>query len=51
MSKPEKQTVTCPKCGEMIAFTLWHSINTGMPDAIPDIISGKLIEVECKKWR
>jgi len=49
MSKPEKQTVTCPKCGETIAFTLWHSINTDMPEVIPDIISGKLFEVECKK--
>ena len=49
MSKPEKQTVTCPKCGETIAFTLWHSINTDMPDAIPNIISGKLFEAACKK--
>ena len=49
MSKPENQTVTCPKCGETIAFTLWHSINTDMPDAIPNIISGKLFEAACKK--
>ena len=49
MSKPEKQTVSCPKCGESISFTLWNSINTDMPNAIEDIISGKLFEVECGK--
>nr|DAT36624.1 MAG TPA: CpXC protein [Caudoviricetes sp.] len=49
MSIPHKQTVKCPKCGEEIEFTLWQSINTEMNFAIPDIISGKLFEVECKK--
>ena len=49
MSKPEKQTVSCPKCGESISFTLWNSINTDMPNAIEDMISGKLFEVECGK--
>lgn len=49
MSIPEKKTVKCPKCGEEIEFTLWRSINTEMPFAISDIISGKLFEVECKK--
>ena len=49
MSIPHKQTVKCPKCGEEIEFTLWQSINTEMDFAIPDIISGKLFEVECKK--
>ena len=49
MSIPHKQTVKCPKCGEEIEFTLWQSINTVMNFAIPDIISGKLFEVECKK--
>ena len=49
MSSPHKQTVKCPKCGEEIEFTLWQSINTEMNFAIPDIISGKLFEVECKK--
>ena len=49
MSIPHKQTVRCPKCGEEIEFTLWQSINTEMNFAIPDIISGKLFEVECKK--
>ena len=49
MSIPHKQTVKCPKCGEEIEFTLWQSINTEMNFAIPDIISGKLFEVEWKK--
>ena len=49
MSIPHKQTVKCPKCVEEIEFTLWQSINTEMNFAIPDIISGKLFEVECKK--
>ena len=49
MSQMKKQTVACPRCGADIAFTLWDSINTDMPNAIPDIISGKLFEVECKK--
>ncbi len=49
MSIPSKRTINCPKCGKEIEFTLWQSINTDMPFAIPDIISGKLFEVECKK--
>lgn len=49
MSLPSKQTVKCPKCGAEIEFTLWNSINTEMSFAIPDIISGKLFEIECKK--
>ena len=49
MSMPSKQTVKCPKCGADIQFTYWQSINTQMSFAIPDIISGKLFEVECKK--
>ena len=48
MSRPSKQTVNCPKCGKPIEFTLWQSINTYMEFAVPDIISGKLFEVECK---
>lgn len=48
MSIPRKQTVPCPKCGKDIEFTLWQSINNEMPFAMPDIISGKLFEVECK---
>ena len=49
MSIPRRQTVQCPKCGADIEFTYWQSINTQMPNAIPDIISGKLFDVECKK--
>lgn len=49
MSIPNKRTIKCPKCGKEIEFTLWQSINTDIPFAIPDIISGKLFEVECKK--
>ena len=48
MSMPRKQTVTCPKCGKEIEFTLWQSINNELSFAMPDIISGKLFEVECK---
>ena len=44
MSIPNKRTIKCPKCGKEIEFTLWQSINTDMPFAIPDIISGKLFE-------
>ncbi len=49
MSMPHEETVKCPKCGEDIQFTYWQSINTEMSFAIPDIISGKLFEVKCKK--
>ncbi len=49
MSQPEKQTCKCPKCGAEIEFTMWHTINTEMDFAIPDIISGKLFEVTCPK--
>ena len=48
MSIPRKQTVSCPKCGKTIEFTMWQSINNEMSFAMPDIISGKLFEVECK---
>ena len=48
MSMPIKQTVSCPKCGKSIEFTMWQSINNEMSFAMPDIISGKLFEVECK---
>lgn len=48
MSMPSKQTVPCPKCGKNIEFTMWQSINNQMSFAMPDIISGKLFEVECK---
>lgn len=48
MSIPRKETIKCPKCGAEIEFTLWQSINTEMSFAIPDIISGKLFQVECK---
>lgn len=48
MSRPHKQIIKCPKCGKDIEFTLWQSINTEMDFAIPDIISGKLFEVDCK---
>ena len=49
MSMPLKQTVSCPKCGAKITFTLWRTINTDVPNAIPDIISGKLFEAVCGK--
>ncbi len=48
MSQPERKTITCPKCGSEIEFTLWKSINTDMSFAIDDIISGKLFFVECE---
>ncbi len=48
MSIPVKQTVSCPKCGKEIEFTMWQSINNEMSFAMKDIISGKLFEVECK---
>ena len=49
MSIPWDRTIKCPKCGEELKFTMWQSINTMMPFARKDIISGKLFEVECKK--
>ncbi len=49
MSQPVNQTVKCPQCGADIPFTLWRSINTDVPNAIDDIISGKLFAVECEK--
>lgn len=48
MSMPREQKITCPQCGKEIEFTMWESINTEMDFAIPDIISGKLFEIECK---
>ncbi len=48
MSMPSKQIVSCPNCGKDIEFTMWQSINNEMSFAMPDIISGKLFEVECK---
>ena len=48
MSMPIAQTVLCPECGKEIEFTLWQSINSEIPFAMQDIISGKLFEIECK---
>lgn len=48
MSMPSEQIVSCPNCGKNIEFTMWQSINNEMSFAMPDIISGKLFEVECK---
>ncbi len=47
MSMPYQRKVKCPKCGSEVEFTVWQSINTMMPFAIPDIISGKLFEETC----
>ena len=47
MSIPTQCTVACPSCGAPIRFTMWKSINTDVESAIPDILSGKLFEIEC----
>lgn len=49
MSMPLDRRIKCPKCGEMLKYTMWQSINTMMPSARDDIISGKLFEVKCGK--
>ena len=49
MSIPHQQEINCPNCGTPISFTLWDSINTMIPNAISDIISGKLFDIECDK--
>ena len=49
MSIPHQQEINCPNCGSPISFTLWDSINTMIPNAISDIISGKLFDIECDK--
>jgi hypothetical protein len=46
MSMPLDRRIKCPKCGEMLKYTMWQSINTMMPFARNDIISGKLFEVK-----
>ncbi len=48
MSMPCGKTVSCPKCGAPIHFTMWETINTMIDTALPDIISGKLFDVECE---
>ena len=47
MSMPKEETVTCPYCGKTVECTSWHSINTELDFAVPDIISGKLFETVC----
>ena len=49
MSLPHQQEVNCPNCGSPISFTVWDSINTMIPTAISDIISGRLFDIECEK--
>lgn len=49
MSIPCNRTIKCPKCGGPLQYTMWQSINTMMPFARNDIISGKLFEVKCEK--
>lgn len=48
MSMAKKAEVCCPECGSPISFTLWDSINTMIPTAISDIITGKLFEIQCE---
>ena len=49
MSISKKQEVNCPNCDSPIPFTFWQSINTMIPNAITDIISGKLFDIHCEK--
>ena len=48
MSMAKKEEVCCPECGSPISFTLWDSINTMIPTAISDIITGKLFDIQCE---
>ena len=48
MSMPREASVSCPKCGSEIEYTMWLTINTEVKTAIQDIISGKLFDIECK---
>ena len=47
MSLFHTETVPCPQCGKPIEFTLWQTINSEIPSAMEDVISGKLFDVEC----
>ena len=49
MSIPLDRRIKCSKCGEEQKFRMWQSINTSMPFARKDIISGKLFELKCNK--
>lgn len=50
MSASEKVEISCPRCGKVGSFTVWHSINTEtdpeMHDAVRD---GSAFIFECRK--
>lgn len=48
MSLNEKQTVKCPKCGEICEMTIWQSITVSdSPDLKDDLLKGKINILKC----
>jgi len=47
MSQPLPHSVSCPKCGAGIDFTLWRSIDTTEEDAVRKLVSGSLFRLTC----
>lgn len=47
MSVPTIRKIKCPKCGKELEVSVWEDINTDVPNAMEDIISGRLFEKEC----
>ena len=47
MSIPIPAKATCPVCGQEFEYTMWQSVNTALPTAREDVISGRLFDVPC----
>ena len=47
MSLPVHDSIQCPNCGAEVEVTVFQSINDQWPDAIQNIMTGKLFEFVC----
>ncbi len=49
MSKPRKETVTCPKCGKQTDITIWDTLNAEMnPKEKQQLLDGSLFRFTCE---
>ena len=48
MSRPLKETITCPKCGHKGEAVIWSSLNNVLsPDAAAELLFGNLFGYTC----
>ena len=47
MSLLEEMTIQCSKCGKSIEVSVFQSVNDSWPDAVNEILTGRLFEFSC----